>query len=109
MSVRRLVIGRPDGPAHGVRDHAPNLGLEIRRTGLVPRAEVEDPAAAPLEAAAAPEHRAALEPAHEDEPVGGRDVEVLAVHLLVLDRERIAEAFGGRVGRVWSKSSAAAA
>jgi len=64
---------------------------------LVAGLEVEDPAAAALVAAAAAEDLAALEPADQHEAVGGRDVERLAVHLLLLDHEGFAEPLRDRV------------
>ena len=77
--------------------------------GLVARPEVDDPAAtAPVRAAAA-EHLAALEPAHEDQLVRGRDVEVLAVHLLLRQDEGLAEALGDRMRRVHDPQALAAA
>ena len=55
--------------------------------GLMAGLEIEDPATTALVAAAAPEDLATLEPADEDGPVGGRDIERLAVHLLRIDHE----------------------
>src|SRR3954465_9151251 len=69
-------------PAHGVADHLLDERLMVGRIGLVAGAEVEDPALAAPEAAAAAEDLPALKPAHEYQLVRGRDVEMLAVHLL---------------------------
>ena len=57
---------------------------------LVAGPKVEDPTAASLEATTAAEYLAAFEPADEHEPIWRRDIEVLAVHLLFIDRETIA-------------------
>src|SRR5437773_11111870 len=85
------VAGRAGRPGGRVGDHPPDVGVEVRRVRLVTGPEVEDPAPAAVVAAAAPEHLAALEPAHEDELIGGGDVEELAVHFLLPDYERFAE------------------
>src|SRR4051812_20357160 len=76
------------GPPGGIRDHPSNVRVEICRVRLVTGRKIEDPAAAALVAAAAPEHLAALKPTDQDEPIGRRHVEGLAVHLLVLEEER---------------------
>ena len=101
---RNLAVAEFQGRAHRlgcpvgrVRDDAAHVGVEVGRVRFVAGSEVEDAAAAALVAAAAAEDFAALEPADEDEAVGGWDVERLAVHLLLLDHERLAEAFGDRV------------
>src|SRR6476659_7066494 len=92
--------GRAGRPACRVRDDPPDERLVIGRVGLVARPEVEDATPAALVATAAAEHLAALEPAHEDEAVGRRDVEVLAVHLLAIDVEPLAQAFRDRMARI---------
>ena len=91
---------RVAGPAHRVGDDPLHERVVVRRVRLVAGLEVEDATAAALVAATAPEHLAALEPADQHEPVWSRDVEVLAVHLLVLDVERLAEAGRDRMPRV---------
>ena len=55
---------------------------------------------APAEGAARAEHLTAAEGAEEDQLVRGRDVEELAVHLLLVDNQRVRDAAGDRVGRV---------
>src|SRR3954451_6821331 len=90
-------LGRPAG---GVRDRPTDEGLVKGRVGLVPGPEVEDAPAAPFVAAAAPEDLAALEPADQDEAIGRGDVEVLAVHLLVVDHEGLAKPGSDRMRRV---------
>src|SRR6478609_1031563 len=72
-------------PAHAVGDHLLDLRLVVHRVLLVARAEVEDAALAPRERHARAEHLTALEGADEDEVVGFRNVEQLAVHLLLRD------------------------
>src|SRR5829696_6144039 len=84
----RVAVGggfarRRGGPVDGVPNRVPHVGIVVRGVGLVAGAEVEDPAAPPLVAAAAPENLPSSEPAHEDELLGWRYVEGLAVHLLL--------------------------
>ena len=66
---------------------------------LVARGEVEDLALAAPPAAAGAEHLAAGEGGDEDQLVGGRDVEELPVHLLLVDEDGLRYAAGDRVGR----------
>ena len=61
--------------------------------------EVEDFALASVEAAAASEDFASLEPADEDQLVGGGDVEELAVHFCVFDLEVVVDTLSNRVPR----------
>src|SRR5690349_18152133 len=97
----QVVGGRPAAtPRHGVCDHALYLGLKVNRVLLVPRAEVKDAPSAAVEAAAAAKHLAALERADEDELVRRRDVEELAVHLLVGDDEGLRDTRSDRM--VWA-------
>ena len=88
------------GPADGVGEHALDRRMVVHGIVLVAGAEVEDPAGAAAEAAAAAEDLAAGERADEDELVGRRDVEVLAVHLLGVELDRLRDAGGDRVRRV---------
>ena len=69
----------------------------VDRIVLVAGAEVEDPPAPARPAAAAAEHLAARERADEHQLVGRRDVEVLAVHLLRVDDDRLRHAGGDRM------------
>lgn len=78
VPVCRRVPGWLSRPANRVRDHAPDLRLVVRRVGLVARLEIEDPASAAHVAAAAAEDLATREPADENQPIRGRNVEVLA-------------------------------
>ena len=87
-------------PPDGVGDHPLHVGVVVDRVLLVAGAEVEDPPGAAPEAAAAAEHLAARERADEHELVGRGDVEVLAVHLLRLDHDRLRHAGGDRMRRV---------
>src|SRR5437773_320172 len=94
---RQVVAGRAlTTPRHRVCDHALNLGLVIDREFLVTRAEVHDPPRPAAIAAAAAKHLAACKRADEDELVRRWDVEVLAVHLLMRDYDRLRHA--GRDG-----------
>src|SRR6185312_14972354 len=79
------------GPADGVGDDASDIGMKVRGVGLVARPEVEDPAPTTRVAAPAAEHFATGEPTDQHEPIRRRDVEELAVHLLFLDEEGLAE------------------
>src|SRR3954470_12000134 len=94
VAVRRSETGRLGCPACGIRDHPTDEWMMVRGVRLVAGSEVEDAATPALVAAAAPEDFATLEPADEDEPVGGRHVEVLAVHLLVVEDERLGQTGG---------------
>src|SRR4051794_33304875 len=84
VPIRRRRTRRLGCPADRVRDHPTDERMMVGRVRLVAWSEVEDAATAALVAATAPEDLAALEPADQDERVGGRDVEVLAIHLLVV-------------------------
>src|SRR5438132_9719319 len=94
VTARRQVVAglALTTPRHRVRDHALNLGLVIDREFLVTRAEVHDPTRPAAIAAAAAEHLAACKRADEDELVRRWDVEVLAVHLLMRDDDRLRHA-----------------
>jgi putrescine oxidase len=85
------------GPADRIRQHPPHVGVVVDRVVLVPGAEVEDPPAAAAEATSAAEDLTARERADEHERVGDRDVEVLAVHLLGLDHDRVRDPGRDRV------------
>ena len=87
-------LARRRGPQDRVGQHAPHVGMVVDGVVLVARAEVEDAPRAAVEAAAAAEHLAAGEGGDEDELVRRRDVEVLAVHLLGLDDDRVRDAGG---------------
>ena len=100
MPVRVRGAARTGRPAGGVGDDPADVGIEVGRVGLVARPEVDDPAATPPERAAAAEDLAALEPADEDEFVRRRDVEVLAVHLLLRQDERLVQALGDGMRRI---------
>src|SRR5581483_3489596 len=97
VAKHRLGPGHGRGPARGVGDHAPDLRVEVGRVALVARPEVEDLAAAARVAAAAAEDLAALEPANEHQRLGRGDVEALAVHLLLGQLDRLAQASRDRV------------
>src|SRR6186997_2692122 len=64
------------GPARRVGDHPADAGVVVGGMRLMTRAEVEDATSAATVGAAAAKHLATLEPAHEDQLVGRRDVEV---------------------------------
>ena len=64
------------------------------------RSEIEDPPAAAFVTAPASEDLAPREPADQDQPIRYRDVEMLAIHLLGVEREALPETFGDRMGRV---------
>ena len=88
------------GPVHGVGQHPPDVGVVVDRVLLITGREVEDLAPPPPPAAAGPEHLAAGEGGEEDQLVGGRDVEVLPVHLVLVDDDRVRYAAGdGMAGR----------
>src|SRR5918994_2143802 len=70
-------------PADGVLDDALDVLVVVGGVLLVAGAEVEDPTPPPPVTQAAPEDLPTSEPAHEDELVRLRDVEGLAVHLLL--------------------------
>src|SRR3954469_5371649 len=101
VAVRRRGTGRHPCPARGVRDHPADQRLVVRRMGLVTRSEVEDATPAALVATTAPEDLATLEPADQDEPIERRHIEVLAVHLLVVEDERLGQALGDRMAGIY--------
>ncbi len=88
------------GPHHRVLQHELDIRLIVDREGFVAGAEVEDLARSPMEAAAAAEDFAAGKPAHEDQRVGRRDVEALAVHLHVRNLDVFAQALRDGVSRL---------
>ena len=65
---------------------------------LVAGVKIEDPALPVGESHAAAEHVAAREPADEHHVVRARDIEILAVHLLPLQRKHLRHAGGDGVG-----------
>src|SRR5207245_6803945 len=77
-----------------------DLGLPRDREFLVAWAEVGDASRPAVEAAAATKHLAALERTDEHELVRRRDVEELAVHLLLGDDNRLRHTLGDGVGRI---------
>ncbi len=87
-------------PMPSIGDHTSDVGVEERRVFLVPRPEVEDPAATPLVAAARAEDLAARKPADKDESIRCRNVEMFAIHLFVLDQERLAQPLGDGMRRI---------
>ena len=88
------------GPFHTVGDHPADVFVVVDRIVLVAGGEEEDLAVAAPEGAAAAEDLAAGEGGDEDQLIGGRDVEGLAVHLLGVDDDRVGDAAGDRMGRV---------
>src|SRR5690242_1112697 len=98
---RRHVVGirAAAAPRNSVGDHALYLRLKVDGILLVPRAEVEDAAGATVEAASPAKHLAALERAYEHQLVRRRDVEELAVHLLVRDDDGLRHPGGDRMRR----------
>ena len=93
---------RSRGVAHSTRvgQHPLDVGVVVDGVLLVAGAEVEDPARAAHPRAAAAEHLAAGERRDEDQLVGRRDRERLAVHLLRVDHDRVRHAGRDRVRRV---------
>ena len=87
-------------PRDAVRDHLADVLVVVHREVLVAGREVEDLPVSAAERAAGPEHLAAGEGRHEDQFVRHRDVEELAVHLLLLDLDRVRHALRDRVRRV---------
>src|SRR5882757_1177703 len=84
-------------PPHAVGDDPAHVLVMVGRVVLVPRTEVEDLAVTSAERASAAEHLAAAEGAEEDQLVGDRNVEELAVHLVFVDHQRMRHSFGDRV------------
>src|SRR5689334_8774042 len=97
VPVRHRLNIRLLRPAPRVADPRPPVLVAVRREGLVARAEIEDLPRAALPRAAAAEDFAAAEPTDEDQLVRLGDVEVLTVHLFVLDDEVIGDALGNRM------------
>ena len=69
---------------NGVGDDALELGMMIRGIRLVAGAERENPALSTRVAASAAENLASAKPAYQDQRVGLRNIEIFAIHLLVL-------------------------
>src|SRR5215217_4417582 len=88
------------GPRDRVGEHALDVGMVVDGIVLVSGAEVEDPARAASEATACAKHLATRERAHEYELIWRGNVEVLAIHLLSLDHDRLRHARGDRVTRI---------
>src|SRR4051812_32989474 len=78
-------------PRDGVGEDPPDVGMVVDGVVLVARAEVDDLPVAPPEGAAAAKDLSAREGADEHQLVGCRDVEVLAVHLLLRDHDRVGD------------------
>src|SRR5215217_4795430 len=83
MSVYRRRSRCRCGPADGVLDDALDVLVVVGGVLLVARAKIEDPTPPSPVTQAAPEDLPTPEPAYEDELVRLRDVEGLAVHLLL--------------------------
>ena len=96
--VRRVVDGAVACPAgcrpssRALRSTLLDVRVVIGRIGLVAGAEVEDVAGAAALGQARAEHFAALEPGDEHRLERLRHGELLAIHLLVLELEILAEA-----------------
>ena len=97
LSAALLPLAPGRGPLHRIGQHLLDVGVMVGRIGLVAGPEVEDAAVAALPAAAGAEHLAALEPGQQHQFVGRRDVEALAVHLLVGQLEILRQAGGDRL------------
>ena len=78
-----------NSPTNGIGDYLLNVGVEIGAAGLVTGLEVEHLARAAEEAAARSHYMSVLEPRAENERVGLRNIEGLAIKLLFLDEEMI--------------------
>src|SRR5699024_4614788 len=87
-------------PPDAVGDHTAHVPVVVDGIVLVTGAEVEDLPLAAAEGAAGAEHLSPAEGGDEHELVGDGDVEVLAVHLLLVDHDRVGHALGDRVGGV---------
>src|SRR5262245_47927337 len=81
--------------ADGVGENALDVWILVDRKRFVAGAEIDDFALAASPRAAAAEDFAPFEPADREQLVRLRDVEVLAVHLALLDLEKlVGQAFG---------------
>ena len=87
-------------PLDTIGDDALHVGMVVDGILLVAWAEEEDAPMASPPGAPAAEDLAARERAHENEFVGSRHVEELAVHLLLVDDDRVRDSAGDRMGRV---------
>ncbi len=87
-------------PLGGVRDHPADVRVVVHGEVLVAGGEVEDLPEAATVRHPAPEHLATGEAGDEHELVGCGDVEVLAVHLLLGDDDRVRDPAGDGVLRV---------
>src|SRR5439155_1389115 len=88
------IVGRRGAaaPGHAVGDRALDLRLVVDRVLLVAGAEVRDASCPAVVAATAAKDLPALERADENQLIRSRDVEELAVHLVVRDHDRLRKA-----------------
>src|SRR5699024_5089841 len=99
VQERDLAVGHGrTGPVDAVGDHAAHVGVLVDGVVLVAGAEVEDLALAAAEGAAGAEYLSPAEGGDEDQLIGHGDVEVLAVHLLLVDDDRVRDALGDGMG-----------
>src|SRR5215212_728771 len=85
-------------PLHRVGQNPLDIGMPVDRVLLIAGREVEDLALAAPPATARPEDLASAEAGDEDQFIGAGDVEVLAVHLLLADHDRLWHSSGYRMG-----------
>src|SRR5215217_5713164 len=94
-----LQAGLRARPLHRVGQNPLDIGVPVHRVLLITGREVEDLALAAPPATARPEDLASAEAGDEDQFIGAGDVEVLAVHLLLADHDRLRHSPGYGMGR----------
>src|SRR5579863_2783469 len=88
----RLRPANRRGPARCIRNNTLHVRMMVRWIGLVAGPEIEDaPGTAPI-TAAAPKPLPAGKPTHQHQFVGRGNVEALAIHLLTVDLDGLAQA-----------------
>ncbi len=86
-----LILGRR--PFYRIEDYLLDFRLMVDGENLVAGTEVKDLALAPMIAAPAAEYFAAFKPTDEHQLVGLRDIEMLALHLFMVDDDFFIQSF----------------
>src|SRR6266542_4486686 len=87
------------GPACGVSNDTLHIGMVIRWQRLMAGTKIEDLARAACVAATTSEDLATCKPAHKDQCLRGRNIEVLTIHLFVLDLDIFTKTLHNRMTR----------
>lgn len=107
MSFQRPRIAKADGsqvpwssPAHRVGNDALNQRMMISWMGLMAGPEIKDPSLPTSIATSTAKDLSTTEPAQQNQDIGLRNIEILAIHLFVIQFKVRANARDGRMARL---------